>query len=120
MEVRFKTRPDKRFHLPPDVAEVLILWPGSPIEVVPLPPAPRVPQTRWSIERLASTGEPYVYASCASCRQVHQVLGLNTVEQKFQHCGVAEPPPAEILKEYTRLVKKNQPQPRQVLRTGIL
>lgn len=120
MEVQLKGNTNRRFHLPSDIADLLLLWPGSPIEVVP-PPAPKKlePKTTWVIGyRYGNRGpsdRPSIQAHCDNCKLTLTFEGPTahkTGNNKFWHCGVGEEIPKDIAKTYERLWRQREPQQR--------
>lgn len=115
MEVRFKTNPARTIHLPPDLAEVLLLLPGTPLEKLPpVEPRKAEPRTRWSVGQMGySLGSPLcITALCANCKSAMTWEGAGILKSasedrnKFFHCGVREQVPKDILKRYAELVKQ--------------
>jgi hypothetical protein len=120
MQVQLKGRPDRKFHLPPDIAELFLLWPGSPVEAVSEPVVP-VARTQWGVSK-TSNGEPLISARCATCSltahwfeqwasDMRVMVDLSKV--KMIHCGVTEPPPQEILERFKQLVADVTPKKRR-------
>jgi hypothetical protein len=103
MVVQVKADPRKKFHIDSGLAEILFLWSNCPIEKVPEPK--RVPKTTWGVEPTAYG--PYIQGRCASCGDVFRAMGPTAHKsQKFGHCGVQEPIPADIAAAYERLLKE--------------
>jgi len=108
VKLQLKSNPRRTFDVEASLAEILVLWPGSPVEPVPAPAPKRVPKTSWSVNRSTFTQELYIHAKCATCHDVVNNLGPTAHEHKFIHCGVAEPVPADIAEQYQRMLPKKK------------
>lgn len=77
------------------------------------------PDSSWKVVREpmlcndgANSNPCYIFARCASCQQTIQMSGPTVHRtQVFRHCGIAEPVPEEIAREYVKALR--EPRERQ-------
>jgi len=106
-----KSDPDKRFDLPADIARIFLALRDTPVEEPPPPPPRKIgPQKlSWSVMELTQAGKLCIVAKCATCSQGSTVTDY-TGTRKALHfcCGQGAPVPAEVAKEYRRLLLSRQ------------
>jgi hypothetical protein len=93
----------KEVHVQNEVGRALIAA-GLATEVIPTKPK-LVPRTEWAVGRGPQIGDyeapPYIYSYCPNCSLKQSAKGPTAHKTVvLRHCGLAEPVPAHIQREY--------------------
>ncbi len=108
MRLQLKNYPRQQFDVPREIAQILLLIPGSPVEAIPPPPAKRG-KGNWQIVEGIFSGRVSLSASCSVCGSALNNSGQRAHEQRFIHCGTSESCPPEIAKQWREVYQRLEP-----------
>jgi len=108
MKLQLKNDPSRHFDLPREIAQILLLMPGSVVAEVPPPPVKRGVGI-WQIVEGVFSGRISLSVSCSVCGSAMVSGAQKAHEQKFIHCGTSEACPPEVANQWREVFKRLEP-----------
>src|SRR5208282_1315005 len=108
MKLQLKSDPSQKFDVPREIAQILLLMPGSVVAELPPPPVKRG-KGSWQIAQALYSERVFLSASCSVCGSAMNNSGERADQQRFIHCGTSEPCPPDVAKLWREVFKRLEP-----------